>query len=107
MPDHTVQSDYAMDLTGRVEMHEGSYVSFCNELPLVGVGATSADAMGSLLLCVKEFIRASDELGIVDEVMRDYGFVARNASVNLTSGNFALNLPNVALSIPADPGGRG
>ena len=83
-----------MNLTGRVEKHGDSYVSFCNELPLVGIGITSEDAMNSFLECFKEYIRLSIEWGVIDKVAADYGFTI-NQSVNITSGNFTMSLPGV------------
>jgi hypothetical protein len=95
-PDNIDQSAYSLGLTGRFEEHEGSYISFCNELPLIGIGATPEDAMNSFLMCVKDYIKFSDEWGILDTVMEDYGFVAKKPSVKITTGNFSLQLPKVS-----------
>ena len=96
MPEDTAQRAYSMSLTGRVEEHEDSYISFCNELPLAGIGATPEDAMNSFLMCLKDYLNFSEEWGITDSVMDDYGFTAKNTSVRATTGNFEMMLPNVA-----------
>ena len=53
-----------IDLTGRVEKCEGYYVSLCNELPLIGMGATPEEAMISFMECFEEYIRLSVEWGV-------------------------------------------
>ena len=96
LPDATDQRNYSLSLTGQVEMHDTLYIAFCNELPLIGAGATADDAMDSFLGCLKEYLRLSEELGILDQVMTDYGFAAHSPSINITSGSFAMTLPTVS-----------
>ena len=95
MLDTSERATYSLSLTGRVEMHGGSYISFCNELPLIGVGETSEAAMNSFLTCVNDYLRMSIEWEILHEVMEDYGITPPKPSVNITTGNFAMNLPGV------------
>lgn len=85
-----------MNLTGRVEKHGDAYYSICNELPVVGVGETSEDAMNSFLECFEEYIRLSVEWGVIDKVAEDYGFNISQSPVSATSDNFGTwSLPGV------------
>lgn len=95
MLDTSERATYSLSLTGRVEEHGDSYISFCNELPLIGIGETSEDAMNSFLTCVNDYLKLSNEWGILHEVMGDYGFTPQKPSVNITTGNFAMSLPKV------------
>ena len=90
------QRTYPLRLTGQVEMHDTLYIAFCNELPLIGAGATADDAMDSFLRCLKEYLRLSEELGILGQVMTDYGFTAHSPSINITNGSFDMTLPTVS-----------
>ena len=58
-----------IELHGRIEIHDDLYVSYCDELPLIGTGATSEDAMASLLTCLKEYTRLSLEWGVAEEAV--------------------------------------
>ena len=88
------QRTYSLSLTGQVEMHDTLYIAFCNQLPLIGAGTTADDAMDSFLGCLKEYLRLSEEWGILDQVMSDYRF--DSPSINITTGHFALTLPTVS-----------
>ena len=96
LPDATDQRTYSLNLTGQVEMHDTLYIAFCNELPLIGAGATADDAMDSFLGCLKEYLRLCEEWGILDQVMSDYGFAAHSPSVNITNGGFTMTLPTIS-----------
>ena len=96
LSDTTDWRTYPLNLTGQVEMYDTLYIAFCNELPLIGTGTTADDAMGSFLGCLKEYLRLSEEWGILDQVMDDYGFAAHSPSVNITTGRFDLTLPTVS-----------
>ena len=90
-----------MNLTGRVEKCEDYYVSLCNELPLVGMGVTSEDAMSSFVECFEEYIRLSVEWGVIDKVAEDYGL---NISISRSSGDSATwSLPGVVDLVSPNP----
>jgi hypothetical protein len=83
-------SAITLDLHGRIEMHDDLYVSFCDELPLVGVGTTSEDAMGSFITCLKEYMR------LIYESDATEGTAIRwNQHPTTPSGEFSLSLPKV------------
>ncbi len=85
-----------IDLTGRVEKCEGYYVSLCNELPLIGMGATPEDAMRNFTECFEEYIRLSVEWGVIDKVAEDYGLNISRASVSVASDDSTTwSLPGV------------
>lgn len=74
------------ELHGRIEIHGDLYVSYCDELPLIGTGATSEDAMGSLLMCLKEYTRLSHEWGVAKETIW-------KQRTTVSPEKFTLNLP--------------
>ena len=84
-----------IDISGRVEWLDGCYVAFCNEMPLVGAGATAAEAMSSLLGSLKCYFECIEESGLLDEVVKSYGLVEMGPDVNLRFGNFNISLPGV------------
>ena len=78
----------AIELNGHIELHGNLHVSFCDELPLIGTGMTSEDAVGNFLACLKEYIRLSLEWGVAEETIG-------NLQQNITKapGWFAIGLP--------------
>ena len=79
-----------IELHGHIELHESLYVSSCDELPLIGTGMTSEDAMGSFLMCLKEYIRLSCEWGIAEETVVNW-----NQNTTMSPGKFTLSLPRI------------
>ena len=91
-----------IDISGRVELHGGSYVAFCNEVPLVGASATAGGAMDSLLRCLKSYVDYNERFGVLDAVIKDYGFV--EAGQDGIAGFWNFSLPKVAAGGPAAVG---
>lgn len=83
----TTHGEVTFGLHGRIESYDGLYVSFCDEFPLIGTGASQADSISSLLICFKEFIRLSQEWGIAEQTIGDWDNYATTPP-----GSFALSL---------------
>ena len=79
--------EVTFELHGRIESYDGLYVSFCDEFPLIGTGASQADSISSLFICFKEFVQLSQEWGIADQTVGDWDSYAA-----APPGSFALSL---------------
>jgi hypothetical protein len=81
-----------LSLTFQFEDHGELRVALCNELPLGGIGDTDHAAVNNFVECLAEYLRLSDEWGVLDQVMAKSGFTLR-APVSDVSGRFVLMQP--------------
>lgn len=81
-----------MELTGRVERHDSKSIVYCNELPLTGIGDSPEEALNSFTNCLKEYLNAINEHGILEKVLRDYGVISA-PSISMGTGNFSIKMP--------------
>ena len=79
------ESSITFELHGHIEVHDGLYTSFCDELPLIGIGGSPEDAISNFLGCLKEYSQLCAKHGYAEKM-----FERRTQQ----PGRFALTLPS-------------